>query len=229
VAVLQAGHAAEGVPAEQVVRAKHLLDGFSALGQEAALVVVPAPAVLAEQSHDRVAVAVDVSPAVAVVAHCPLRAAVGGVLGRQAVEATLLVEAGVLVVAQFLAAEAAHVGLEVPVKLLLGFVELIDWVAVYEDGGWAVVVGFDDSVDEGGGLGLPVGVRAGHAVGVHHAGCWLILSHAIAVAAVAGFVVGFVPRFVASSRLVASFLHGVCQDWMGSDVMINYLGLLGVS
>ena len=102
----------------QIVSVKHLFNRLSSSSHEAALFMVLPFAVLAERPRQRRAFLDDMSVLVAAVADCPLRALVDAVVYSQAVLAGHLIEAGVVVMTDFLAPEATHVTLEVTVYLL---------------------------------------------------------------------------------------------------------------
>jgi hypothetical protein len=127
VAVLVAIHASNVVTVVEVVCVEHLLDGLDALRQETTQSAVLSLAFLAEGPSARRTLVYHVPPLVALIADRSLRTAFAGVGERQAEEAAVLVEAGILVVAHFLAAETPHVTFEVSVLLdfFLRFLRLL--------------------------------------------------------------------------------------------------------
>lgn len=71
-AVLEASHTPRILIIVEIVRIIHLLDGLNALGQKAAHTAMLPLALLAETTSWRATFAYDMSPLVALVAHCPL-------------------------------------------------------------------------------------------------------------------------------------------------------------
>lgn len=122
VAILEAPHASCILVIVEIVSIIHLLYRLNSLGQKAAHSAMFPLALLAEASSRGAALANDVPPLIALVANCPLRTPVAPVGRGEAVEAKIIVEAGVVMVSYLLASETPNVALEVSEKfnLLIG-------------------------------------------------------------------------------------------------------------
>jgi hypothetical protein len=168
VTVLKAPHASDILIVIQVIGIIHLLDRLDPLRQEAADSAMLSLALLAEAASSAIALADYVAPLVALVADCPLRASVAVVTCGQAEEAAGLVQAGVVMVSDLLASEAAHVAFEVPIDLPI-FLLLDRIVLGFE--GWLLPVGLLDLHHQVGSLRAASLIRPEDLVGVHgHAG-----------------------------------------------------------